>query len=62
MKSNLKDRFLATIGHVPAAHASADATFDRLRKVNPDLFPVPRGTESFWDAIAGVVASYERAR
>ena len=62
MKSNLKGRFLATIGHVPAAHESADVAFDHLRKVNPDLFPVPRGTESFWDAIAEVVARHEGAR
>jgi hypothetical protein len=59
MKSNLKGRFLAAIGHVPAAHESAAEAFDRLRETTPDLFPVPRGTESFWDAIDEVVGHYE---
>jgi len=62
MKSNLRGRFLAAIGHVPAAHESAANAFDRLRAVSPDLFPVPRSTESFWDAIAEVVAHHEAVR
>jgi hypothetical protein len=59
MQRNLKGRFLAAIGHVPAAHESAADAFDQLRATTPDAFPVPRGSESFWDAISEVVARHE---
>ena len=62
MKSNLKGRFLAAIGHVPAAHESADKAFDALRATSPDLFPVPRGSESFWDVISEVLARRDGVR
>ena len=51
---SLKGRFLTAIGYVCARHESASDAFDRLRIENPDLFPVPRAWESFWDAIAEV--------
>ena len=57
--TNLKGRFLAAIGHVPADQEAAAEAFDRLRVTNPDIFPVPRGTESFWDAIYEVVTRHE---
>jgi hypothetical protein len=47
----LKTQFLAKIGYSFKAGETADQAFDRLRKENPDLFPSPRGSESFWDAI-----------
>jgi len=59
--TNLKGRFLAAIGHVPAGQESAAEVFDRLRATNPDLFPVPRATESFWDAIYEAVCRHEGA-
>lgn len=59
--TNLKGRFLAAIGHVPVGQESAAVTFDRLRATNPDIFPVPRATESFWDAIYEVVTRHEGA-
>ena len=52
---NLRARFLAHIGYVPRADESASQAFDRLRAENPDLFPCPRATESFWDAVREVV-------
>lgn len=45
MQRNLKGRFIAAIGHVPAGHESAAEVFDRLRETSPDVFPVPRSTE-----------------
>jgi hypothetical protein len=59
MKSNLRGQFLAAIGYAPAAHESVVEAFARLRTTSPDLFPVPRGSESFWDAIAEVVTRHE---
>jgi hypothetical protein len=50
----LKGRFLTAIGYVCARRESANDAFDRLRLERPDLFPVPRCNESFWDAIAQV--------
>jgi len=59
--TNLKGRFLAAIGHVPTDQESAAEVFDHLRATSPDLFPVPRATESFWDAIYEVVRRHEGA-
>lgn len=57
--TNLKGRFLDHIGYAPAAGESAAEAFDRLRVENPDLFPVPRATASFWQAIAECVGEPE---
>lgn len=57
--SNLKGRYLAAISYVPCTDESMDAAFDRLRDEYPNLFPMPRGVESFWDAVAEVVARAE---
>lgn len=56
---NLKCRFLAVVGYALSANESPAMAFDRLRVESPDLFPVPRETESFWDAVAEVVARSE---
>jgi hypothetical protein len=57
----LKGRFLTAIGYVCSAYESANDAFDRLRIENADLFPVPRETESFWDAIAEVAGETTHA-
>ena len=59
--TNLKGRFLAAIGHVLADQESAAEVFDHLRATSLDLFPVPRSTESFWDAIYEAVRRHEGA-
>lgn len=56
----LKQRFLNHIGYVPKENESAEMAFERLRGENPNLFPVPRATESFWDAIRDVVERSEK--
>lgn len=49
--SKLKAEFLEfVIGYVLAEDESPDEVFDRLRVEDPDLFPVPRYYESFWEA------------
>jgi len=53
-RDTLKGRFLTAIGYICARDESASEAFDRLRVENPDLFPVPRAWQSFWDAIAEV--------
>lgn len=53
-RETLKGRFLTAIGHICARDESASQAFDRLRVENPDLFPVPRSWQSFWDAITEV--------
>jgi len=58
--TNLKTRFLATVGYVCAGHESPAEAFARLRTANPDLFPVPRGNESFLEACAEVVLRHEQ--
>lgn len=62
MLPNLKSRFLAAIGYVCATHESPAQAFDRLRRENPDAFPVPREFEAFHQACAEVVLKHEAAR
>ena len=57
--TDLKSRFLAAISYVCAAGESPAQAFDRLRVENPDVFPVPRGNESFLDACAEVARTHE---
>lgn len=52
----LKGRFLTAIGYVCARRESPTDAFDRLRMERPDLFPVPRPDQSFWNAVAEVAA------
>lgn len=59
---DLKSRFLAAIGHVVATGASPAQAFERLRRTNPDAFPVSRDTQSFLDACANVVRSHENTK
>jgi len=56
---DLKSRFLAAIDHGCAAGDSPAQAFDRLRVDNPDVFPIPRGRESFLEACAEVVRAHE---
>ena len=56
---DIKTRFLAATGHVCADGESTTLAFTQLRATNPTVFPVPRGNESFNDALAEVVAKYE---
>ena len=48
---NLKKRFLDHIGYVCRDSESASEAFDLFRQQFPDLFPVPRDNQSFWEAI-----------
>lgn len=59
---DLKSRFLAAIGHACKADESPEQAFDRLRLSNPDAFPVPRCNESFLEACADVVRTYEAGK
>jgi hypothetical protein len=56
---DLKSRYLAAIDHVIATGESPAQAFERLRRTNPDAFPVPRDTQSFLDACAEVVLAHE---
>lgn len=58
--TNLKTRFLAAVGYVCAEYESPAEAFARLRVENPDLFPVPRCTESLLEACAEVVRRHEQ--
>jgi hypothetical protein len=49
--TDIRGSFLKHIGYVCAADESAANAFARLRNEQPELFPVPRQGESFWDAI-----------
>lgn len=52
-------RYVAIVlGHVPRASESFIAAFERLRRNNPDLFPVPRCDQSFNDAMREVIARH----
>ena len=55
MENGLKRQFLDRVGYVCKRDESPGQAFDRLRQENPDLFPVPRCNESFWDAIRDAV-------
>lgn len=48
---DLMTRYLDHIGYVLKNDESPKEAFAKLRKTNPDAFPVPRAHESFWDAI-----------
>jgi hypothetical protein len=58
--TNLKTRFLVAVGYVCAEHEAPAEAFARLRASNPDLFPVPRCTESLLEACAEVVRRHEQ--